>query len=109
MEESASIKWRTSPVFVLLLSPERSVRQSCFRSIQLRQKTKQPRVKRKIARSSRFVNTAALESTTVHALQDTMATSVKRNVFAKMGVSVWTSMGLVNAPQATQGSTVSLK
>lgn len=33
---------------------------------------------------------------------------LQRNVFARMGESVWTSMGLVNALQATQGSTVSL-
>lgn len=33
---------------------------------------------------------------------------LQRSAFARMGVSVWTSMGLVNALQATQDSTVSL-
>lgn len=81
--------------------------QSCLRSTQPRQKTKQVKANNdynwscakhfqgnlvlttqpvalfhlqpcvKTARSSRYVNTAALEPTTVHALQDTMGTSVK--------------------------------
>lgn len=33
---------------------------------------------------------------------------LQRSVFARMEEYVWTSMGLVNAPQATQDSTVSL-
>ena len=33
---------------------------------------------------------------------------LQRNVFARTGVSVWTAMGLVNALQDTQDSTVSL-